>query len=269
MNYTQPLPTLPLERGGGREGDYDIFVSVTIGTTEIIKYPVRLNRYLALQQICSRREADKLIAAGQIKINGLTAKLGTLVQEGDDVQALNAKKKKLVYYAFHKPKQIITHSPQGTEKSIEDILKTPEKVYPLGRLDKESRGLILLTNDGRLTDLLLNPRYEHEKEYSVKVDKMIDDTFINRLATGVKLDDGYKTKPCQVEKIDDKSFSIILTEGKKRQIRRMCESQSRRVTDLVRTRIMNIGLHHMLPGHFRRIIGPELDVLLKNVGLKK
>lgn len=237
-------------------------------TTEIA-YPVRLNRYLALQQICSRREADKLISAGQVKINGMTAKLGTLVQEGDDVQAINAKKKKLVYYAFHKPKAIITHSPQGNERSIEDILDTPEKVYPLGRLDKESRGLILLTNDGRLTDLLLNPTYAHEKEYIVKVDKNIDDTFINRLSQGVKLDDGYKTKPCQVTFIDDKSFSIILTEGKKRQIRRMCESQSRRVTDLVRTRIMNIELRHMLPGHFRRIVGPELDVFLNTVGLKK
>lgn len=240
-----------------------------ISETTEITYPVRLNRYLALQQICSRREADKLISAGQVKVNGLTAKLGTLVQEGDDVQAINAKKKKLVYYAFHKPKAIITHSPQGKEQSIEDILDTPEKVYPLGRLDKESRGLILLTNDGRLTDLLLNPTYAHEKEYIVKVDKNIDDTFINRLSQGVKLDDGYKTKPCQVSFIDDKSFAIILTEGKKRQIRRMCESQSRRVTDLVRTRIMNIELRHMLPGHFRRIVGPELDVFLKTVGLKK
>ena len=240
----------------------------TSATTEI-KYPVRLNRYLALQQICSRREADKLIAAGQVKINGLTAKLGSQVNEGDDVQAINAKKKKLVYYAFHKPKQIITHSPQGTERSIEDILETPEKVYPLGRLDKESRGLILLTNDGRLTDLLLNPRHEHDKEYVVKVDKMIDETFLDRLSKGVKLDDGYLTKPCQVQRIDDKSFSIVLTEGKKRQIRRMCESQSRRVTDLVRTRILNIELHHMLAGHFRRIIGPELDLFLKTVGLKK
>lgn len=232
-------------------------------------YPVRLNRYLALQQICSRREADKLIAAGQVKINGQTAKLGTLVREGDDVQALNAKKKKIVYYAYHKPRQIITHSPQGNERSIEDILETPEKVYPLGRLDKESRGLILLTNDGRLTDLLLNPRHEHEKEYAVKVDKMIDETFVKRLSEGVKLDDGYKTKPCHVERIDDKSFSIILTEGKKRQIRRMCESQSRRVTDLVRVRVVNIELHHMLAGHFRRIVGPELDLFLKTVGLKK
>lgn len=243
-------------------------MSETPGTTEIT-YPVRINRYLALRQICSRREADKLIVAGQIKINGLTAKLGSLVNEGDDVQAINAKKKKLVYYAFHKPKQIITHSPQGTERSIEDILETPEKVYPLGRLDKESRGLILLSNDGRLTDLLLSPKYGHEKEYVVKVDKMIDETFIKRLSEGVKLDDGYKTKPCQVNRIDDKSFSIVLTEGKKRQIRRMCESQSRRVTDLVRTRILNIELHHMLAGHFRRIIGPELDLFLKTVGLKK
>lgn len=248
--------------------DECIVVPEISGNTEIT-YPVRLNRYLALQQICSRREADKLIASGQVKINGLTVKLGTLVQEGDDVQALNAKKKKLVYYVFHKPREIITHSPQGNERSIEDILETPEKVYPLGRLDKESRGLILLSNDGRLTDLLLNPRYEHEKEYIVKVDKSIDGTFISRLSQGVKLDDGYKTKPCVATLIDEKSFSIILIEGKKRQIRRMCESQSRRVTDLVRTRIMNIELRHMLPGHFRRIVGPELDLFMKTVGLKK
>lgn len=229
-------------------------------------FPMRINKYLAWKKIASRREADALVERGQILVKGEKAKLGDRVQESDQVEVIG-KRKKLVYYAFNKPEGIITHSPQKGEKSIADILDIFEDVYPVGRLDKDSHGLILLTNDGRLTGSLLEPDKNHEKEYRVKTDKAIDRVFVERLSHGVKLDDGTTTKPCIVEQTGPKNCTIILTEGKKRQIRRMCESQSRRVMDLERVRIANIRLHHLLPGHFRKIVGEELKQFLESVGL--
>lgn len=229
-------------------------------------FPMRVNKYLAWKKIASRREADVLIERGQVLINGEKAKLGDRVRESDRVEVVG-KRKKLVYYAFNKPEGIITHSPKHGERSIADILDISEEVYPVGRLDKDSHGLILLTNDGRLTGSLLEPDRNHEKEYCVKTDKAVDRVFVERLSRGVKLDDGTLTKPCIVEQIGPKRFTIILTEGKKRQIRRMCESQSRRVIDLERVRIANIRLHHLLPGHFRKIAGEELKRFLESVSL--
>lgn len=201
------------------------------------EYPMRINKYLAHKNICSRREADELIRLGKIKINGKRAVLGDKVLENDEVVVSKKNPKKLFYYAYNKPVGIITHSPQGQEKSIADVTKFPEEVYPIGRLDKDSWGLIIMTNDGRITDKILNPEKNHQKEYAVKVNKVMSESFLNKMARGVILDDGYKTKEAKVQKINDGMFSIILTEGKKRQIRRMCTMLGYSVVDLKRVRI--------------------------------
>ena len=229
---------------------------------------MRINRYLALENVCSRREADELIKEGKVTINGRVAVLGDKVIESDNVEVfLEGDEKELVYYAFNKPQGIITHSPQHGEKSIENITKFPQKVYPVGRLDKDSHGLIILTNDGRVTGKLLSPENFHEKEYTVKIDRAITPSFLKHMEEGVMLDDGYKTQPAKTKKINDFTFSIILTEGKKRQIRRMCESLGRNVTDLKRMRILNIKLGEIKPGKYRNIEGRELKEFLKEIGL--
>lgn len=233
-------------------------------------YPMRINKYLAHRNIATRREADELIKAGEVKINGKKAVLGDKVSEKDEVTV--GKKiedlKNLVYLAYHKPAGIITHSPQGQEKSIKDIFKFSEDVFPIGRLDKDSCGLIILTNDGRITDKLLNPDYNHEKEYIVTVDKSISPSFLEHMKNPMVLGDGYRTKKAQVEKISNFSFSIILTEGKKRQIRRMCEKLLHHVMELKRVRIMNIKLGNLAPRKFRKIEGAELDEFLQEIGIK-
>jgi len=251
---------------------------------EEIKYPVRINKYLAHQKICARREADELILQKKVKINGKIAVLGDKILPNDKV-IVEGSSKKLVYLAFNKPKGVITHSPQNGEKEIKDILRSnppsfknfgEASIFPVGRLDKNSSGLIILTNDGRLTDKLLNPEYNHEKEYIIKVNKKIDNSFLKRMEGGVKLpasptsqggDDGYVTKKCEVIKVNSERFSIILTEGKKHQIRRMCDALGYGVVNLERRRIMNIKLGNLLPGDLREIKGYELKELLKSIGL--
>ena len=228
-------------------------------------FPMRINKYLAQKDVASRREADELIKVGQVKINGQLAKLGDLVQKTDRVTFSN--EKKCVYYALNKPAGLVTHSPQKGEKSILETISFPAKVFPLGRLDKDSRGLIILTNDGRLTDKLLNPENGHEKKYLVEVNKAITKEFLQRMRDGVKLDDGYRTKKCLVKRETPNIFSIVLTEGKKRQIRRMCSALSYRVTDLVRTNIMNIRLDNLSEGQFRPIKKNELQKFLQDLGL--
>jgi pseudouridine synthase len=231
------------------------------------KYPIRINKYLALQKICARREADVLISQGKVKINGKVAALGDKVFENDKVEVANISKK-LVYLAFNKPKGVITHSPQMGEKQIKDLYDFNKDIFPVGRLDKSSSGLIILTNDGRLTDRLLNPEYNHEKEYIVRVNKNIDGLFLKKMGQGIKLEDGYITKKCVVIKISSDRFSIILTEGKKHQIRRMCDALGYGVVHLERRRIMNIKLQNLQPGDFREIKGKELSDFLASLGLK-
>lgn len=236
---------------------------------EEIKYPIRVNKYLAQKKVCARREADQLISAGKVKINGKRAELGQKVFENDKViiDSPSGGLKKLVYLAFNKPKGVITHSPQMGESSIKDIINF-DNIFPLGRLDKDSSGLIILTNDGRVTDRLLNPKYEHEKEYIVKVSKPIDGLFLKKIGEGVKLEDGYITKKCKVTKISSDKFSIILTEGKKHQIRRMCAAFGYNIKHLERRRIMNVRLGNLQPGDFREIKGKELEDFLKALELK-
>ena len=236
-----------------------------------IVFPIRINKYLAYSNFCTRREADEIIKSGRVKINERAAVLGDKVQAGDAVTIDKdiRRNKELIYLAFNKPRGVVTHSPQAGEKSIEDITKFPQKVFPVGRLDKDSHGLIILTNDGRITDRMLNPDHYHEKEYLVTVDRKMTPGFIKQMTEGVILDDGYKTRSAVVKKIDDLTFSIILTEGKKRQIRRMCEKLERVVQDLKRKRIMNIELGNLKVREFRKIEGVELETLLKSIGIDK
>lgn len=234
-----------------------------------INYPIRINKYLALNNYCSRREADKFIEKGLVKINRRVAILGDKVSANDKIEispVIENRVKNLIYIAYNKPLGIVTHGFEEGQKSIRDILKIDTPVFPVGRLDKNSHGLIILTNDGRLTDKLLNPLYDHEKEYVVKTDKDISSGFLKRICSGVEIE-GYKTKKCRVEEINERSFRIALTEGKKHQIRRMCAALGYGVVDLERVRIMNIGLGNLRAGAYRKISGSELSNFLKSLGL--
>lgn len=231
-------------------------------------YPIRINRYLALQKICSRREADQFIAEGKIAINGQIAKIGDKVMETDKVEVIKALGKEYVYLAFNKPKGIITHSPQGGEKSIDEIVKYSPHVSPVGRLDKDSWGLIILSNDGRIVDSILNPEREHEKEYIVTVNKLVEPDFVKKMSAGVKLDDGYVTKKCVVKKKSPFTFSLILKEGKKHQIRRMCQMLGYNTVDLKRVRVLNVEIGTVMPGQYRKIEGTEREEFLKKMGIK-
>lgn len=231
-----------------------------------ISYPIRINKYLALQNHATRKGADVLIEKGFVTINGKKARLGDQVNEGDEVVvSTKAPKKEYVYYAYNKKVGISTNPEPG----VKDILKAtrfPVKVFPVGRLDKDSHGLIILTNDGRITDRLLSPKYVHEKEYVVKVEPAFSDTFIKLMGNGVKFD-GFVSKKCKIWRKTKDTFNIILTEGKKRQIRRMCEALHHKVTDLQRIRIMNIELDKIPEGEFKEIKGKELELLLESLKL--
>lgn len=237
---------------------------------EKITYPIRINRYLALNNYCSRREADVLLAKKIVKINGKIAKIGDRVNEGDQVEMNSEAQHKLKnyrYFAYNKPRGVVTHSPKEGQKEIKNISQFPSDVFPVGRLDKESYGLIILTNDGRITDKLLNPQFDHEKEYAVKVNKPIKNIFLKIMGRGVELED-FKTKECKIKKTGDYTFNIILTEGKKHQIRRMCTNLGSEVEDLKRIQIMNIELKNLAPGQKREILGKELDDFLSGLGIK-
>ena len=231
---------------------------------------MRINKYLSSQNYCSRREADGLIKAGMVKINGRTAVLGDKVSESDKVEVSQSAKdraSKLKYYAYHKPAEIVTHTPEEGQHEIREIFPIKDKtIFPVGRLDKSSRGLIILTNDGRITGKLLGPEMNREKEYMVRVDKKINGFFLNKLSFGLDLGD-FVTKPCQAKQTGADEFSIILTEGKKHQIRRMCDALGFVVKDLQRIRIMNIGLKDLKPNQYREIKGKELETFLSALGL--
>lgn len=224
-------------------------------------YPIRINKYLAEEKICSRREGDRLIAGGQVLINGNKAELGEMVQLGDKVEIAGSLKK-LFYVVYNKPLGVVTNCPQNGEKEISDVLKLDFEYFTIGRLDKESRGLIILTNDGRITDRLLNPRNYHEKEYDVTVGRKLHEDDLRQMRQGVTLDGGIMTKKCDIVQLDDYTFSIVLTEGKNRQIRRMCMALGYEVTDLNRVRVMNIEFRGLREGHYRILSGGELEDFL-------
>lgn len=226
-------------------------------------YPMRINRYLASKKYCTRREADTLIAAGKVMINGKIAQLGDKVHESDEVK-VTFKPRTFRYFAYNKPRGIVTHSAQEGETEIGEI--TPvEGVFPVGRLDKDSFGLMILTDDGRLTDALLNPDKSHEKEYEVVTLTKLPGYFKDRMETGVDIG-GYTTKPCTVKLLGDKKFSIVITEGKKHQIRRMCGAFGQSAVELKRVRILNIALKGLKSGEHRAITGDELQTFRKALG---
>ncbi len=226
-------------------------------------YPMRINKYLAHHKYCTRREADELISARKVTINGRYAQLGDKVQATDDVK-VTFKPRTFRYFAYNKPRGIISHSPQGEEVEIVEMI--PEQgVFPVGRLDKDSYGLIILTDDGRLTDALLNPDHEHEKEYEVVTRDTLPGFFKARMEEGVDIG-GYTTRPCAVRILGDKKFSIVITEGKKHQIRRMCGAFGQSAVELRRKRIMNITLGDLKSGQYRPIKGEELKTFLSALG---
>lgn len=226
----------------------------------------RLNKYLAECGICSRRDADRLIEEGRVTVNGIKADVGMRVLSSDIVEVngkqLKGKNDKVVL-AYYKPVGITcTEKDKFADKKIFDVVKFPIRLTYAGRLDKESEGLILLTNDGDLIDALMRGASCHEKEYIVKVNKEITDSFITNMSAGLYLKEiNVKTKPCRVEKIGKFTFKIILTEGVNRQIRRMCLTQNYRVVQLKRIRVGNIQLANLKIGEFRQIQGIELQSL--------
>ena len=227
---------------------------------------MRINKYLSRIGICSRREADKLVDSGRIKVNDEIAVLGTQIKEGDkisiDNKLIKPKKKKTILIAFNKPKGIVCTTNRMIEKNnIIDYINFPERIFPIGRLDKLSEGLILLTNDGSVVNKILRSRNNKEKEYLVEVDKKITMDFIRQMSNGIPILNTV-TKNCKLVKVSTTTFKIILTQGLNRQIRRMCEFLGYKVWSLKRTRIMNIKLD-VETGKWRHLSSNELD-LIKN-----
>ena len=234
---------------------------------------VRLNKYLSEAGVCSRREADKLIDSGKVFVDGVRAVQGMKVDETNEVRVgkkvIRGSERKVVL-AVNKPAGIVCTEDQREKKNIIRFLKYPTRVTYAGRLDKDSEGLLIMTNDGDLINGMMRARYAHEKEYKVTVDKEITDTFILEMSEGVRIVDKEKnldvvTRPCKVEKIGKYTFSIVLTQGLNRQIRRMCQALRYKVTRLVRVRIMNIHLDGLKSGEVREITGAELEKLYESV----
>jgi 23S rRNA pseudouridine2604 synthase len=226
----------------------------------------RLNKFLSEIGYCSRRAADKLIAEGRVTINGKVPEMGTKVSSDDvvavDGEIMKTRRKDFVYLAFNKPVGIVCTTDTGVEKdNIIDFINYPKRIFPIGRLDKPSEGLILLTDDGDIVNKILRASNNHEKEYLVTVNKPISQTFIKRMANGIPVLNTV-TRKCSVEKIDSFSFKIILTQGLNRQIRRMCEYLNYDVESLKRTRIMNIKLDIPV-GKYRELSSEELNSLQK------
>ena len=222
----------------------------------------RINKYLSEVGFCSRRAADILIEEGKVTINGEITEIGSKVEEGDQVEVegqkiINSIKQKNIYLAFNKPIGIVCTTDRRVEPdNIIDFIKYPRRIFPIGRLDKPSEGLIFLTNDGDIVNKILRSRNNHEKEYIVSVNRQINKDFIRRMSNGVKILDTI-TKHCVVKKLGPKKFKIILTQGLNRQIRRMCETLGYKVKSLKRVRIMNIKLD-VPEGKYREFTKEEL-----------
>lgn len=225
------------------------------------KQSINLNKYISSTGICSRRDAEKLIIDKRVTINGKPTKLGNRVFEGDivkiDGKPLKAKPKTL-YIALNKPVGIVCTTDSKEKKNIVKFVGHPQRLFPIGRLDKPSEGLIFLTNDGDIVNKILRAGNNHEKEYIVSVNKPINDTFIKKMGNGIPIL-GTVTKKCKVEKVNERTFKIILVQGLNRQIRRMCEFLGYEVKKLKRIRIMNVSLDGLKIGEWRELTTQELN----------
>lgn len=224
---------------------------------------IRLNKFISETGVCSRREADRLIESGAVRVDGKPATLGTRVTPGAQVM-VNGKplraRPRTLYLAYHKPVGITSTTDRSVRGNIVDAVNHPARIFPVGRLDKDSEGLILLTNDGDIVNKILRAGNAHEKEYEVWVDRPFGDEFLQAMARGVPIL-GTVTKPCKTWRLGARSFGIILTQGLNRQIRRMTEQLGWNVTRLRRIRIMHLHLGTLKPGQWREVRGPELDRL--------
>ena len=230
---------------------------------------VRINKYLSEAGVCSRRGADRLIEEGRVSVNGTLAFLGSVVNKEDEVRVdgnlVKAVAKK-VLIAFNKPRGIVctTADPKSKDVNIIEYINYSERIFPVGRLDKDSEGLILLSNDGDLSNKIMKARNFHEKEYEVEVDKPFDDEFLKKMSEGVPILDTI-TRKCTLKRTGKTSFNIILTQGLNRQIRRMCEYFGYKVVSLRRIRIMNIKLGNLKSGTYRNITDKEYEELIKGL----
>ena len=225
--------------------------------------PVRLNKYLSEAGVCSRREADRLIADGRVTVDGRIAQTGMRVSPGQEVRVgrkVVSKRDEMVVLAINKPKGIVCTEEKRERNSIVRFLNYPIRVTYIGRLDKDSRGLLLMTNNGDIINRMMRSANCHEKEYKVTVDKEITEEFIEKMSGGVPILDTV-TRPCRVTKIGKYTFSIILTQGLNRQIRRMCGALGYEVRDLLRVRVMNIRLGSLKEGEYRKLTDEELEEL--------
>lgn len=235
---------------------------------------IRLNKYLAQCGVCSRREADKLIEQGRVLVNGQVAAVGQQVGPSDEIKVnqktLQGQEEKKVL-AFYKPVGVTcTEKDPHAEKIIADMIHYPVRVTYAGRLDKDSEGLLLLTNDGDLINAMMRGANRHEKEYLVKVDKEITPDFLNKMSGGIYLKElDLTTRECSVEKVGKFTFQIVLTQGVNRQIRRMCKVCGYQVKSLKRIRVVNILLDNLKPGQYREIVGEELKELYQTCGMLK
>lgn len=228
---------------------------------------MRINKFISETGYCSRREADKLIADGKVMINGQLAELGSQAELGDDVRIEGEQigvRKKQVYIALHKPVGITCTTELHIPENIVDFVKHKERIFPIGRLDKDSEGLILLTNDGDVVNPILRSEGRHEKEYIVSVDKPLTSSFIKGMSEGVHIL-GSMTLPCKLTRIAESTFKIILTEGRNRQIRRMCAAFGYKVRRLKRIRIMNIHLGDLPKGEWRDLTEVEKQILFNDI----
>ena len=231
--------------------------------------PVRINKYLSEAGVCSRREADRRIAEGFVTINGRKAVIGDRVFPDDTImfgKKRVSKEEAVILLAVNKPVGIVCTAQKREPDNIVDYVKYPKRVYPVGRLDKDSHGLILMTNQGDLVNKMMRGGNLHEKEYIVRVNREVTESFLRQMAQGVYLEElGVTTRPCHVEKVGKYTFRIILTQGLNRQIRRMCQVFQYRVIDLKRVRIMNICLGSLKEGAYREVTEEEWVELLEQI----
>lgn len=225
--------------------------------------PVRLNKYLSEAGVCSRREADRLIETGRVTVDGQRAQTGMRIVPGQVVKVGNkvvSKQDEMIVLAVNKPRGIVCTEERRERDSIVRFLNYPVRVTYIGRLDKDSHGLLLMTNNGDIINKMMRAANKHEKEYKVTVDKEITEDFLKKMVSGVPILDTV-TRPCTVKKIGKYTFSIILTQGLNRQIRRMCEALGYEVKDLLRVRVMNITLDGLKDGQYRKLTDQELNEL--------